>query len=159
MNRMKYSLLIIVGLSAFIFASCKKDEAPAPLDKRQLLTVSVWKYDTAAIDANNDGVMDAPIPADMIEDCAKDNTVTFASNGTGISDEGAMKCDSEDPQSTPFTWTLGEDESTITFNGNLIAGIDGTFKLIALTDSKMELSKIIEVFPGYSVNAILRLKH
>ncbi|HRE50978.1 MAG TPA: hypothetical protein PK339_06145 [Flavitalea sp.] len=156
MNRIKYSLLILVGLSAFVFASCKKDK---DADKVQLLTVSVWKYDTAAIDQNNDGVMDQPIPSEIIGDCAKDNTISFAADGSGISDEGALKCDEEDPQTTPFTWTLGEGQSSLILDGNLFAGIDGEFKLITLTNSRMELSKMVDIIPGVSVNVILRLKH
>lgn len=160
MTKIKYFFLIILGATAITLGSCKKDKGNSSEDKTALLTATVWKYDTAAIDFDNDGVMDTAIPEGIIEDCLKDNTIAFVSDGTGVADEGALKCTEYDPQATPFTWTFAPNSSsTIEFTGSLFAGIEGEAKLITLTSDVMELSTSYELVPGFSARIIIRMKH
>ncbi|MEP7257706.1 MAG: hypothetical protein ABI687_04950 [Flavitalea sp.] len=159
MTKMKYCLFLGLGFAIIVIASCKKDSVKTPVTNTTLISSSTWKYDTAAIDANNDGTMDTAIPSGTIADCEKDNTATFVSGGTGVADEGALKCDDSDPQTTAFTWVFSSDEKMLTFTGPVFSVIDGDVKVLELTSTVLTISKLIEVFPGYSANVIVRLKH
>jgi hypothetical protein len=65
---MKKQLILLTSFTAVIFIlinACSKNNSNSntPATKMQLLTQSSWKYDTAGLDNNNDGLIDAPFPA------------------------------------------------------------------------------------------------
>jgi hypothetical protein len=110
---MKFSFqitaLACAACSLFLM-SCKKDEAPSPTE---LLTApSCWTmtllegYDPA----NNLWVA---VPFD---DCEADNCNTFKSDQTFVADEGATKCDPDDPQSGVGAWSISEDGKTLSIS-------------------------------------------
>ena len=159
MTKMKYRLFLALGFAIMVIASCKKDSVKTPVTNTTLISASVWKYDTAAIDANNDGTMDTAIPQGTIADCDKDNSATFVSDGSGIADEGALKCNDSNPQTTAFNWSFSTDEKKITFSGPVFSVVDGEVTVLELTSTSLKISKLMEVFPGYSANVIVQLKH
>ena len=94
-------------LSILLFA-CKKSSDSnnnTPKSKTDLITASLWRFDNAKV-AGVD-------ISGSFDDCLKDNTVTFVSNGTGTIDEGPTKCDAADPQTTSFNWSFENNESSI----------------------------------------------
>jgi hypothetical protein len=113
--------------------------------KTELISSASWKFSQAGLDNNGDGTIDVAAPAGFVEACVTDNVVTFKSDKSGIVDEGATKCSSSDPQTSPFTWTLSSDESQITFSGALVAGIGGDAKIIEVSESRFVLSKALTI--------------
>ena len=112
---------LMLGLT---ITSCQKETetAPAPtpsLTKTQLLTSKNWKMtaytSNPAIDWNNNGTMVTDVYT-QIPDCHKDDINKFNTNGVGIFDEGATKCDAADPQTTSGTWIFNTNETIITID-------------------------------------------
>ncbi len=141
---------LFILMNVVLFTSCEKsngDDDNNEKTKTELISASVWKYDNAKIDLDNNGTGDMAVPDGVIELCQTDNTLTFSANGSGTMDEGATKCNAGDPQTSAFTWTFTSSETVINFTGAIFAGVGGDFKIIALTETDLKLSKVITV-PG-----------
>jgi hypothetical protein len=149
-----FVLTALVCLVAFSFSACKKSKSKSRTD---LITESSWKYQDAGLDVNRDGTVDAPIPAGFMQSCDTDNTITFKSDGTGIADEGATKCNAASPQSSPFTWSFKDNEQTITLSNAVFGGLNGDIKVKTINENQLELHK--EVNMTAIVNVIVFLKH
>jgi hypothetical protein len=144
----------------FLAVSCDDDDddMPSGSTKTQTLTQASWKFESAGIDQDKNGTMDADISS-QINACVKDNTVKFEPNNTGTSDEGATKCPTSPSQTIPFTWAFASNETVITISGNAVAGLGGQFKIITLTDTKLSLSKDTTVPILGNVALIANLTH
>lgn len=107
------SIIIISGL--VVFTSCKKDnEENTPSD---YLTSGTWKVTGTTINPGIEfnGIVITDIYNLFIEDCTKDDLITFEADGTLIEDEGPTKCDPDDPQTTnDGKWSISEDGKTMT---------------------------------------------
>ncbi len=155
--RNKFFLLAIFS---FVFFSCKKDDSSSPgttTSNTTILAQQSWKFNNAGLDPNKDGTIDTDVSG-FVSACLKDNTVSFAANGSGTSDEGLTKCNSADPQSIPFTWSFASNETLININGNAVAGKGGQYKIVSLTNTNFSLSKDT-VYLGTSTTFIVNLKH
>jgi hypothetical protein len=98
-----YLMVVVFGLSIF---SCKKDEKTA---KEYL--IGKWMATAMTVSPAMDGVTDmfSTTP------CDKDDIIIFNANGTVTNDEGVIKCNAADPQTTSGgTWTLSADGKTLT---------------------------------------------
>jgi hypothetical protein len=104
--------LILPALVIVSMTSCKKDSKKS---NTELITQSAWKLQTVGIDNDKNGTVDLE---DAIDACSKDDLTTFATNGTGVVDEGATKCDPTDPQTTSFTWSFANNETELNFDGD-----------------------------------------
>ena len=152
---MKQLVLAVLACAlAFSFTACKKSKTQTKTD---LITKSAWKFDNAALDMNRDGTADAPVPPGFLQTCDTDNTITFNADGTGIADEGATKCSTANPQTSPFTWSFKDNEQVINLSNSIFGGLSGEIKVKTLNDNQMELHKEINV--GTIVNVIVYLKH
>lgn len=146
-------------LASFI-ASCQKDGAKnTEPTKTDVLVQSSWKFDNAGIDTNKDGTIEFDISS-QIQACLKDNTITFTKNNTGTVDEGPTKCDPASPQTLPITWSFADNETSMNLGGNAIVGVNGKFKLLALTKDKLTLAKdtTVPLLPG-TVQLVANFKH
>lgn len=142
-----------------LIISCQKEGSGAK-SKTELIASASWKYESAAIDSDNNGTGETPLPAGILEACQTDNLLIFAANGSGTVDEGATKCNAGDPQTVPFTWTFGTNETVINFSSAVFAGVSGEFKIITLTETQLVLSKSITVSPlPFPVTVIASFKH
>jgi hypothetical protein len=157
---MKKAILIAVGLIGLAVAACKKDDNGKSATIAQLLTSSTWKYDTIMIDLDKNGTADRPVPSGYIPACQLDNTITFKSDLTGITDEGATKCNDSLPQSTPFTWVLKNGDSTLTITGNSDVQLNGDIVIKSITNTSMVLIKNVTITNPITINAnaIITLK-
>ena len=159
---MKKYVLALLPIG-FIIYGCDKDDDKGNSEKEKiaLITSATWKYDTVGIDNNKDGKPDQALPPGFeIEKCETDNTITFKSDSTGILNEGATKCDNNDPQTTPFTWWLKENGSVL-YSPNPIfsSSFDGDFKLGEVTTSRLRVIKDVS-FPLVGTKTIvLDMKH
>lgn len=155
----KLSFIFFLGI---LMAGCQKkndNSVPeSPKTKTDLISSSSWKFSKAGIDQDNNGTIDYDLPAGLLQPCESDNILTFKSDKTGLADEGATKCDPTSPQSTPFTWSFGSNETELDFSNTIFAGISGNAKIIELSADKFILSKQVTV-SGFSFPGIVILVH
>ena len=129
--------VFILPALIFSFAACKKSHNDTPQKtKTELITQSNWKFDHAT--ATCCGDISSQLPA-----CKKDDILTFASNGTGVDDEGATKCNAGDPQSSNFTWNFASNETMLHISVQLFPGASQDFSLVTLDDNNLVLSQTI----------------
>ena len=153
--------LLLIGFVAF---SCQKeadDNGSGGKTKMDLITSAAWKYDTAAIDITGDGTTDQALPPGTIENCDRDNTITFKKDGTGTVDEGGSKCNTTDPQQTAITWQFKDNETVINIPDAIYGGISGDFKILEMTETKLRLTKQVQVTDPIPINVwvVVTLKH
>jgi uncharacterized lipoprotein NlpE involved in copper resistance len=99
-----YLMVVLFGLSLF---SCKKDEKTA---KENL--IGKWMMTAMTISPAINGVTDMFSTTDA---CGKDDLTIFNADGTVTNDEGVVKCNASDPQtSSGGTWVLSADGKTLT---------------------------------------------
>ena len=156
----KYALTALA--IGFIIYGCKKDDDDKDVTKErvQFITSATWKYDTVGIDTNKDGKPDQPLTGVSLEKCDTDNTITFKSDSTGLLSEGATKCNSSDPQNTPFTWYFKE-KGTVLYTPDQIFGngITGDFRVGEITTSRLRVIKDITYPLLGTYTIVLDLKH
>jgi len=131
-----------------LFVSCKKSS-----DKKtntDVITEASWKFDNAT--ANGIDV------SSLLKSCQTDNVLTFSSNGNGMVDEGATKCDSSDPQTDPFTWNFASNETVLHVSTVLFTGGSSDFTVVTLTDTQLVLSQNVTV-SGSMQNVVVTFKH
>ena len=151
----------ILAIFSFVFFSCDKDDSSSPgttTSNTTILAQQSWKFNNAGLDPNKDGTIDTDVSSQVLA-CLKDNSVTFAANGSGTVDEGATKCNTADPQTLPFTWSFASNETLININGNAIAGKGGQYKVVALTSTQFSLSKDTTVPIIGATTFVVNLKH
>ena len=156
------SLFLLMNI--VLFTSCEKsnddDDNNQQKTKTELISASAWKYDNAKIDVDNNGTGDMDLPAGVIQPCQTDNTLTFAANGSGTIDEGLSKCNTGDPQTNLFTWSFTSNETVLNFSAAFFAGIGGgDFKILALTETELKLSKVVTAGLPTPVTVIVSFKH
>ncbi len=155
---MKRTFLIYSMICAFSLACKKNSGDSATTSKTELITQASWKYESASIDQNKDGVADFPISQSYIPACALDNLLTLSSNGSGIVNEGTILC-SGAPQSIPITWSFANNETALVLGGAGIFGASGQFKILQLTPAKLSLSKDTAISAVGNVAIILNMQH
>lgn len=129
-----FTTFTIAILFSFVMISCSKDDdTPAVKTKTELISTSTWKFSTAT--ANGTDV------APLLQACQKDNIITFSSAGTGIVDEGPIKCNGADPQTVPFTWSFNAPETILTVSAILFTGGNNNFTLVGLSESQLVVSQ------------------
>ena len=129
MKSNKMFFLLVTGLLC-IFSACGDDggdEEPS--------VMGTWTQSDLKTDPDEDGVY-----VSVIEDCQKDNLITFGEGGIYSTDEGAVKCHEFSPQTTEGTWSITEDgtELTITFG----TGFTYVFSVLTLTEDLLVIRVI-----------------
>jgi len=99
-----YLMVVLFSLSLF---SCKKDEKTA---KENI--IGKWMMTAMTISPAQNGVTDMFSSMDA---CGKDDLTIFNADGTITNDEGVIKCNASDPQtSSGGTWALSADGKSVT---------------------------------------------
>lgn len=106
-------VLFIFFAFAVVVTSCKKDETSQT--KEEMLTAKSWKI----LSSKTNGI------TDVIEDCQKDDFLTFATDGTYTFNPGTNKCYSEDVIYSG-TWALSSDEKYLIVDGDSITIVEFT---------------------------------
>ena len=130
--RKLYALLVIL----FLFASCKKSNSGCSLSSASIL--GTWK-----VTAEKSAITGTSIFVDTYSqwpDCEKDNTFTFASDGTLTVSEGAFIC-SPSAAST-VNWSL-KGNTLVTSTGDDYVTVTG------FSCSQMELT-VTNLLNGYT---------
>ena len=99
-----------------VMTSCKKDEETKT--DQDYLTAGNWKVTGMEISPGIEvpGFGTVTDFYQYVEACTKDDLLRFNTDGVLIEDEGATKCDADDPQTTSDgTWTLVGTTLTISY--------------------------------------------
>ena len=132
----KLVLFAALCFSTVLFSSCDKtDEAPPT--NTDYITKSSWKFSSAKAGGID---VTSQVPA-----CFKDNTITFAINGTGTITEGATVCTPASPAS--FTWVFQTNgtQQQISLSTPLITGGSGVFTIVLLNDVSLVVSQSMTI--------------
>jgi hypothetical protein len=157
---MKKAIIVAMVFIGFATVACKKDKTEnKTVTKADLVASTTWSIDTIGFDMDKNGTIDSEVPGGF-KPCEMDNTIKFNKDSTGIFSEGALKCDSADPQEIPFTWLLKQNDSVINIQGNLPGEMKGDINILTLSNTNFVLSKPITVtFPvPFNANLIIALK-
>ena len=147
-------LIITISVLAFsmVLTSCSKDDNDSPQvvakTKIELITSAPWTLTKAVYSPDYNGVTDV---YQFMEDCDKDNTMKFNTDKTVVLDEGAVKCDADDPQTENGTWAFSSDETKI------VAG-DNELEISTLTETMLEV-KMPTVEAGVTYVLTMTYKH
>jgi len=150
MKSRKFILTLVSAIVLFIACSKDSDNNNTPKTKTDFLVQGSWKFDNVTVNGAD--------VSSLIQGCQKDNTITFAAGGTGTLDEGATKCNSGDPQTSPFTWSFASNETVLHVTATLFTGGSSDFNIVTLDDNQLVLSQNINI-AGTSQNAIVTFKH
>ena len=118
---MKYFTLTAALSGLLLFASCDKKEetkpsttTPATKTKKELIVDGKWQMTDLAFVMKNGAGQDSLVNGwSIVDDCTKDDFMTFTADGKGVIDEGATKCDAADPQTENVTWELLNNETEV----------------------------------------------
>jgi len=149
------ALCLLLMTFSIIWASCSKSNSNSNSANVTLLTKSVWKFDTAGIDLDKDGNIDQEDPS--LEACFKDNTYQFNKDSTVVMDEGATKCDSGDPQTSSYSWSITNSNPAV-LKSDVDPILAQGLKVRTLTDTKLTVYKDTS-YLGVSFWYVLSLKH
>jgi hypothetical protein len=148
-------LAFVVLLIAAV--SCKKSDnnvvTPAK-SKTTLLTQASWKILSVGIDANKDGIAETDVTS-SVPACQFDNTYSFKTDSTGVMDEAALKCNSTDPQTKPFTWGFKNNETILT---GTFSFTNGDATIITMNETSLIVSTT-EDSGSSTYNIIATMKH
>lgn len=134
---------ITTSFTAFLFAmilisanvGCKKDKDEEK-SKTELLTSGQWKISAMTLTPGSDWDMDGDIDTDLyslLDACDKDDYLVFSTNGSVEYNEGATKCDQDDPQSESDSWSFTDNETKINLDGDI-------YTIDELTSSRFRIS-------------------
>ncbi len=143
MQRILYFLIPIV-----LFTACKKEDKAEPQPSRiQLLTDNYWKQTAAVwISSERPGIIEDLYTS--MEECNKDDLTRFAVDGTVMIDEGALRCEVNDPQTyVAGTWVFNSDQSIITLTDNSSSGpevINLYIEELTQTSLKVRITEEVE---------------
>lgn len=161
---LKWPIIVVAIMIAF--SSCKKDsDAPAAVTTTptEYLTAGNWLTTaitiTPGVDIGN-GVLLTDLFS-TLDACEKDDLLKFNSDGTVTADEGALKCDPNDPQSVnDGSWSLSSDNKTLTMTPSAESPEDPTVivTIVSLNDAQLVMSFDTEGF-GIDKNGLAAYKY
>jgi hypothetical protein len=86
-------------------------------DRTELLTTRNWKITALTVNPAFSPGIAQPAVSDwyaQMQDCEKDNLRTYKVDGSYTIDEGATKCNTNDPQTKSGTWVFNPDKTILT---------------------------------------------
>ena len=136
MKKQILSFITSLAIPVLFFTNCKKEDSPPPPSKTntQRMSESPWKFSTAF--AGSTDVSNLPQLT-----CFKDNILTFSINLTGSINEGTNICSPS--TAGAFTWNFASNETIVHISTVLISGGNNDFTLVALTDTQLKVSQVI----------------
>jgi hypothetical protein len=139
-------LIATSGCSNDKSSETKKDGASdGTPSKLELLTGKTWKPTEVtvdpAIDMNGDGTANTELVASgEIPACQMDDTETYDTDGTYVSDEGPTKCSESEDQSKNLKWEFNADSTELITSPG--AG-ETKIKILELTEDRLKGSTTI----------------
>ncbi len=138
--------LFLAGFAAFFalaLAACKEET------RTDILTSGNWKVAAQTVEPGFAIVTPSGLSEsndyyrDVLQDCQKDDYLTFYDDFNIVRNEGASKCNSGDEQTSSGTWTLktGDTQLEITDGGKT-----RTFSILSIDDEKIVTTHVEEIF-------------
>ena len=127
--------IISIAFLMIALSACKKEDVK-PVTKTDFLTSGTWIVTDVVSDEDGDGTYETHDFPDFVP-CYTDNIYTFHSDGKWEMNEGASKCDPNDPQSNTALWQLINNEKDI------ILGVD-TYSIVELSNTRLEVKLMYE---------------
>lgn len=142
MRKILFSCAVLTTL----FTSCKKNDDNNGVNGSSVLTTGKWQITAST------SVIEYPAPfgnqnvdlMQIVPSCQLDNYFIFNTNGSITSDEGATRCNSNDPQQTTSgTWQLLNNNTQL----KLDAGTAGVFTadVLVMNSSTMQIRYVTYV--------------
>lgn len=152
-----FILMTIAFLSMYM--SCAKQEEPAPQPtKTEHITASQWKLEDVGFDQDKNGTIEISGMA-AVSSCQADNTLSFKTNNTGVTDEGGTKCNVSDPQTSNFNWSFADAEANINVTNSILGQLNGKSKIVNLNATNFTLSRDTTITGLGSGWIVVKLKH
>lgn len=153
-----FSTASLLFFCLFVISCQKEDDEPT---KTEQISSSPWVHESSGIDSDNNGTIDIPLTLAGVPTCRLDNILTFRTDGTATSAEGATKCTPTDAESTDFRWSFGNNETTLNLSENVFSQLNGSFKIKTLNSSSFSLTRDTIITTPITLNAtiIVNLKH
>ena len=132
-----FAMLLMLMGGLVTVSSCKKDDDDSPSKTK---TISGKKFFVKSMKVDPAITTPTGVITDLfafMPDCVKDNYLTFNENGTLVSDEGATKCEPDDPQTETGTWEFMNNETQLKMTSD---GDSEIYAIDQLTNSTMKLS-------------------
>jgi hypothetical protein len=139
MKKHLISLVACLAVVLFSIPACQKDNDPAPKTNTEKLSASSWTLfhaDASGTDVTNNAYLA----------CFKDNTITFAANGTFTVAENAVVCSPSTAGS--FTWNFQTNETVLVLSAPLFPGGSSTFNVVSLTETELVVSQSVTIPPN-----------
>lgn len=149
-----FLLKSVLPVAAFVSVIACSDKKGTPKSNTEILSQASWKFESEGLDLDKNGTID--MPSGEVEDCTKDDILTFAANGTGTRDEGTSKCEGTDPQTSSFNWQFKNSEKELSVDIPIFQG--RSFNLHTLNDASLKAYVDIDTL-GTSIRAWVTLKH
>lgn len=144
---LKKITLLSALFAALVLAGCsKKTEDPTPTTptlsaKATLLTTPKWRITAIVSAATFNGQTTTNDSYATLRQCKRDDFGKFNADFSVVTDEGATRCTSTDPQTKTGSWSLNAAETQLTIvDPSLPAGTLGqtvTADLLQLTSTTM----------------------
>ncbi|MES2734048.1 MAG: hypothetical protein V4714_20030 [Bacteroidota bacterium] len=154
-NAPYFSLVFLASL--IVLSACQnKDKDPQPPTRAELLAGNFnkkWKNTAATLVLKNTSspiiyTADLFNPADSLMtkpflSCQKDNILVFFSDKKYLLDEGTIKCNASNPQTSEATWDFNSDKTILTISvvdpiSKKVLTTESTIKEISTTTLKLE---------------------
>jgi hypothetical protein len=137
-NHFLYSaMFLIAAIVISTSVSCKKDD-DGPKSNTETISGKKFKVTAMTIDpAVEVGGNTITDLFSFMPDCSKDDYMVMNSDGTATFDEGATKCEPDDPQTESGTWAFLDNETklSVTYDGDT-----EVYNIIELTESVLKIS-------------------
>lgn len=116
--------------------ACKKDSTtPAPTVTSKLIN-NKWQLRSASISGPGQPTIDGYAIASS---CTKDDVIQYLAPNILSYDEGATKCDPNDPQKRTGTWVLSNNDTQLTVT---LDSHTSVYTIDELTDNSLKLTNV-----------------
>jgi len=148
---MKKNYLVFVTLLSFcaLGLACKKSSGSGK-SRTELITQSAWKFEYFGTDANKDG----QVEISQLDDCNDDDTITFSTNGTGVTNQGSDVCSGSN-QTDNWNWSFTNNESVVHIDIDEL----GDINITTLSDTQLRGYKDVDMGGGAMLRIIVGMKH
>lgn len=131
---MRTGTLLLIFMGALAFTGCKKK------DHKNILTSKTWKR--GMTDKNPATNPDGNVLYYAVQDCDKDDTFKFGTNGQLMLNRGEDKCDPDEVETEVLSYTIDRSAKKITIDGM-------KYDLLEESNNQIKLALFIPYSTGY----------